>query len=306
MFDVFISSRSKDYHLSRMLYDFLNKLSYNVFFCEVSLPKMGEAEYRKEIDKALEASQHLIVVTSSYENVTHGWVEAEWGAFVNEKRSGKKTGNIVTLVAGEMTIEELPLALRQYEVFEWEKALVPRLLDYLKPLEDRDFTSDIEVITEAAGIALGLPEKVEEYLEWMKEESENLNILKRLSKEIKLEDIYISVRTTKFEKRDYQDERKREMERIKGNREEEKALVYKDPRMLGEKKFEAKVFQWKNERKKYRKCALLGDPGAGKSTLLRWESCQVIKEGLEKIDGEVSTLISRFPCSFGLLKFPLK
>ena len=165
-------------------------------------------------------------------------------------------------------------------------------LDNIKP---------VNTVDEAAQYASGLPKKVKEYLEWMRGESEKLNILSRLSKEIKLEDIYISVRTTKFEKRDYQEERKREMERIKGNRDEEKDLLYKDrhtPRGMGdgdrdgdrdrdrEKQEEekVKVFQWKDERKKYSKCALLGDPGAGKSTLLRWESCQTIKEGLKTIE----------------------
>jgi len=63
----------------------------------------------------------LIVVLSSAENVRAGWVESEWGAFVNEKRSGRKQGNVVSVLFGEVSIEELPLALRQYAVVKWDK-----------------------------------------------------------------------------------------------------------------------------------------------------------------------------------------
>ncbi|MCD4784240.1 MAG: hypothetical protein K8T10_10515, partial [Candidatus Eremiobacteraeota bacterium] len=153
-----------------------------------------------------------------------------------------------------------------------------------------DNVKAVETIDEAAEYASGLPKEVKRYLEFVGQESEELNILKRLGKQINLKDIYISVKTTKWEKRDYQEERRREMERIKGKWEEEKDLIFKDPRIprggdrekKGEEK--AKVFQWKDERKKYRKCAFLGDPGAGKSTLLRWESCHVVEDGLKTIE----------------------
>ena len=49
---------------------------------------MGSSDYRKEIDRALDASKHMIVVTSKKEHVESSWVEAEWGLFINEKRSG--------------------------------------------------------------------------------------------------------------------------------------------------------------------------------------------------------------------------
>jgi len=53
---------------------------------------MGNSDYRREIDRALEQAKHLIVVTSRKEYVESKWVEAEWGSFINEKRSGRKDG----------------------------------------------------------------------------------------------------------------------------------------------------------------------------------------------------------------------
>ncbi|MCD4785269.1 MAG: HEAT repeat domain-containing protein [Candidatus Eremiobacteraeota bacterium] len=173
------------------------------------------------------------------------------------------------------------------------KPITSDVVEEAERVAERDDTTRVvrvETIDEAAEYASGLPKEVKRYLEFVGQESEELNILKRLGKQINLKDIYISVKTTKWEKRDYQEERRREMERIKGKWEEEKDLIFKDPRIprggdrekKGEEK--AKVFQWKDERKKYRKCAFLGDPGAGKSTLLRWESCHVVEDGLKTIE----------------------
>ncbi len=176
------------------------------------------------------------------------------------------------------------------------KPITSDVVEEAERVAERDDTTRVvrvETIDEAAEYASGLPKEVKRYLESVRRESEELNILKRLHKQIKLKDIYISVKTTKWEKkRDYQEERCLEMERIKGNREEEKSLLYHDPRMpkggedekREEKKEKVKVFQWKDERENYRKCALLGDPGAGKSTLLRWESCHVVEDGLKTIE----------------------
>lgn len=50
-----------------------------------------------EIDLALDSARHLVVVTNCVDNVLASWVEAEWRVFINENRSGRKTGNAITL-----------------------------------------------------------------------------------------------------------------------------------------------------------------------------------------------------------------
>ena len=86
----------------------------------------------KEIDLALDSARHLVVVTNCVDNVLASWVEAEWRVFINEKRSGRKTGNTITLVAAGMAPGELPMSLRYYEVIPLHGSRGDRLLSYLK------------------------------------------------------------------------------------------------------------------------------------------------------------------------------
>ena len=89
---IFISTKSEDYPYANQLYSFLTAHGYNVFFSEQTLSRSGNCDYRKEIDRALERAKHMIVVTSRKEYVEAPWVEFEWGGFINEKNSGRKTG----------------------------------------------------------------------------------------------------------------------------------------------------------------------------------------------------------------------
>jgi hypothetical protein len=129
--DVFISARSVDYDHAQAVYDFLIGHHVAAFFSRESLPELGISDYRKQIDQALDETRHMIVVTSSVENVNSSWVEAEWGFFISEKRSGRKGGNLVTLVVGGLPPAALPPSLRYYEVIPF--ADFERVLGYVKP-----------------------------------------------------------------------------------------------------------------------------------------------------------------------------
>ena len=89
-FDVFISHSSRDAGLAHEVYEFLVAQGKNVFLSEVSLQALGGSDYMKAIDAALDQSRHLVLVATSVENLTSGWVEAEWRVFINEIRSGRK------------------------------------------------------------------------------------------------------------------------------------------------------------------------------------------------------------------------
>jgi hypothetical protein len=117
---VFISARSSDYRAAGQVYRFLTAAGVPAFFSQESLPALGVSDYRKQIDEALDRVEHMVVVASSGENVRASWVEAEWGFFINEKRSGRKTGNLVTVVVGGLAPAALPPSLRQYEVIPIE------------------------------------------------------------------------------------------------------------------------------------------------------------------------------------------
>jgi hypothetical protein len=129
---IFISAKSEDFTYADKVYTFLTDHNYTVFFSQQTLPFVGNSDYRKEIDRALDKAKHMIVVTSEKEYVESSWVEAEWGFFINEKRSGRKAGNIITLIAGSLQIGDLPGSLRYYEVIPFDPKMFDKILRYLK------------------------------------------------------------------------------------------------------------------------------------------------------------------------------
>lgn len=119
--DVFISHKSEDFIKAKRVYDYLVSNGISTFLSEMSLPALSNADYSAEIDKALEKACNIIVIATSKENVLSGWVQYEWSAFANEKRSGRKTGNIITLIDDNMPITDLPILLRQFEVISLQQ-----------------------------------------------------------------------------------------------------------------------------------------------------------------------------------------
>ena len=98
--------------------------------CE-SLTKLGISDFREAIDEAIDEAKHMIVVTSNANNVRASWVKAEWGLFLNEKRSNRKTGNLVTVIVGTMGIAELPASLRYFEVITADPEAFEKLYHYV-------------------------------------------------------------------------------------------------------------------------------------------------------------------------------
>ncbi|ODS41072.1 MAG: hypothetical protein A7315_07070 [Candidatus Altiarchaeales archaeon WOR_SM1_79] len=130
--DVFISAKSADYKYARQLYDFLTSHGISTFFSEESLPELADADFRREIDRALDEVQYMIVVVSSAEHARSPWVEAEWGFFVNEKRSGRKKGDLITLTVGSIQPENIPPGLRSCEVMPFGDESFEKILSYVK------------------------------------------------------------------------------------------------------------------------------------------------------------------------------
>lgn len=119
--DVFISFKSADTALAEELYHFLISKGLSVFLSSESLPQLGSSDYRKAIDKALDECKHMIVVGSKVEYLNSSWVEAEWGFYINEKRAGRKKGNILTVITSDIAIKNLPASLRYYQVIFFDK-----------------------------------------------------------------------------------------------------------------------------------------------------------------------------------------
>lgn len=117
-FDIFISHKSEDYKIAKLVYDVFSNKGIKVFLSEITLPAVANTDYTAEISDALDQSKHLIVIADSINKINSGWVKYEWTSFLNEKLSGRKNGNIMTIVTDNISIAELPFSLRQFEVIK--------------------------------------------------------------------------------------------------------------------------------------------------------------------------------------------
>ena len=128
-YDVFISCKSEDYAYAREIHDFLTSENYSVFLADTDLRKVGRARYGKVIDEALESATHLVLFASKPSYVVSTYVEEEWRIFLEEQRSGRKSGNLLTVRKG-FDIANLPISLRgtQSFVFDEYRSIVDFLL----------------------------------------------------------------------------------------------------------------------------------------------------------------------------------
>ena len=115
-FDVFISHSGMDFSHAKKVYEFLTVGGLKVFLSELSLRDLANADYTAVIDRILERTRNMVVIAHDIAAVDTGWVRYEWSSFLNEKRSGRKQGNLLTLIVGDACIDQLPYALRQYQV----------------------------------------------------------------------------------------------------------------------------------------------------------------------------------------------
>ena len=102
------------------VYNWLIEKGCHPFFAPVSL-RLSEIQgesivFGDEIDDALEQAQSMIVFTSNSEYVRTGYVKDEWRTFVEELRSGRKLGSLVTILDG-VCVADLPIRLRTVQSF---------------------------------------------------------------------------------------------------------------------------------------------------------------------------------------------
>lgn len=112
MFDVFICHKSEDIEYAQQVYDCLTAAGYQTFLSSITLQEMKLVEYPKEIDAAIEATSHMVVVSSHPKHLEATWVASEYQLFVALLRANKKKGNLLSVIFGEaMSPEDLPIAL---------------------------------------------------------------------------------------------------------------------------------------------------------------------------------------------------
>lgn len=147
-YDIFICYKTEDYEYARIVYDMLVSKGFKVFFSKETLPKLGSAEYHEQIMQAIEQSRHMVLVVSSKENAESRWVKYEWRLFLGAILAGRKNGNLISVLAGKMRAEKLPIDLLIFEAIPLVRGEIERLIFYI----DRDvegipktFLEDIKV-----------------------------------------------------------------------------------------------------------------------------------------------------------------
>lgn len=119
-YNVFISSKSKGYHLMENVYDFLTKNGLPAFIASEELQKIGKAQYANAIDEALDESVHMVVVASSLRHINSKWVKYEWSVFGNNLKSGYRDGILLTILSGSIELKALPLSIRHQQSFHFD------------------------------------------------------------------------------------------------------------------------------------------------------------------------------------------
>ena len=117
-YDVFISSKSEDYPFAEEVYDFLISNGLSVFFADRELPRIGDDEYSEEIDKALDATDHMLVVFSKTEHLFSKWVKHEWSSFCNDLKDNLRNGNLLLLTSQNIIKNhkrDIPTSLRHHQ-----------------------------------------------------------------------------------------------------------------------------------------------------------------------------------------------
>jgi hypothetical protein len=117
IYDFFISYNFDDEWWAQMVHDVLTVLGYNVFLSSVSLSEIGDTELMKSIHKALEVSRHMLVVTTSAENLQSRWVQHEIDCFLSLSLKGQK-GKFATILCDGMKAEALGLPFSTYQAMD--------------------------------------------------------------------------------------------------------------------------------------------------------------------------------------------
>jgi hypothetical protein len=139
-YDVFISFKNlgpdgrptRDCEIATELFEVLTSNGLRVFFSNVTLEKLGVAQYKKAIDRALDGTQILIAVGTQTEYLESDWVRYEWDGFFGDVISGiKPNGRLFAFVEGLRTAD-LPRTLRQNQVFFRDRDSTDSLVRFIR------------------------------------------------------------------------------------------------------------------------------------------------------------------------------
>lgn len=138
-YDVFISFKSEDNDLAKLVYQFCKKNMIQAFWSKVSLPELSKSDYGNAIDEALDSAKHFVLVLSDLSYLESDWIKYEMSTFADEIREGRKEGANFVILATDNVYQSLidsnkkllPIKYRWCQILklgEYEDTL----LNYLK------------------------------------------------------------------------------------------------------------------------------------------------------------------------------
>lgn len=138
-FRVFLSYKHSDENgnltpdavMAEELYCELTKRGIKTFYASESVRKLGESDYSRVIDDALDETDVLVAVGTSVKNLTSNWTQYEWSSFHNDILSGRKNHGVLLSYIHNMRTSDLPRVLRQYQSYEKGKSTISEICDFI-------------------------------------------------------------------------------------------------------------------------------------------------------------------------------
>ena len=141
-FDVFLSYKHEDKDLARKCYYYLKENHLHTFLDFITLPELSNSDYEEAIMRALDHSQHFVVIITKLEQLESHWIKLEMKTFEHEMSEGRKEhSNFIFLVSDDVFDKILssnkrclPIRYRSMEVIKISNYR-ETLSSYLAPLE---------------------------------------------------------------------------------------------------------------------------------------------------------------------------
>jgi hypothetical protein len=135
-FDVFVSHAAEDRAIAKRVEALLEQKGYRSFLAVDDLNRLvGTRQWSEAIEQLLGATPILVVLVTA-PSLASRWVTFEWRSFHEDILSARRAGLVVPLVWDDQDLDELPTALRHWQIVDIARAGEERGLHELLLLLD--------------------------------------------------------------------------------------------------------------------------------------------------------------------------
>jgi hypothetical protein len=130
-YKVFICYNSQVQSIADNLYNYLTNKNIATFYSKESISIIGDSDFSRVIEKALESALCMIVIGAEPEHFHSGWVDLEWRCFLNEMISGRKPkqANIFTFTSDNVGFSQLGAFLGKYQRILYTQDTLPQAFE---------------------------------------------------------------------------------------------------------------------------------------------------------------------------------